>query len=238
MAFPISPQSYGTDLVKVKVGKPGHSREYAVHKSLLCRASPYFSAALSGKFSEASDFLSLSNDHPLAFDVLCHYLYSGQVQQAAFYISDDTPEDVLWLRVMQLADATMVRHILRIAYDRLRELFKTGKRRVPSSPFIKELYDTDTPLFKMQDYIVAHAVYWNSYDTTGDSGNWVSIYCLQPDFAVAVASHRAQSMSRTFNGCKSHPTTHDSFNTDVVFPATTYEEQAETKKEAEAEDDE
>ena len=233
MAFPISPRSHGMELVKVKVGRSDCSQEYFVHKSLLCQASPYFSAALSGNFSGAKDCVTLSKEHPLAFDVLYHYLYSGKVEHANFYVHDKTRHDLFWLRVIKLADATMINHVLRVAYDRLRELFSSKTRVVPSSEFVNELYDVDTPQNILQDYVVAHAVYWNDRNNaTGDWRDWALIYRLQPDFALAVAYHHAQVVSNGFDGCKGHPTKHASFDKDIVFPVVNM--QQEMKEQAEA----
>ena len=237
MAFPVPPRSHGAEIVKVVVGRPESSRDYFVHKSLLCKASPYFSAALSGKFKEASDNrLVPSKEHPLAFEVLYHYLYTGQVQPADFYIHDKTPEDVLWLRMIQIADLTMIQPLLHISYERLRILF-SDPQLVPSSTFINKLYDTDTPQVKIQDYIVAHTVHANHDNNSKDWREWAAIYRSQPDYAVAVAIHQAQITSEIFDGCKTHPNSHASFNKDVIFPQPNVKPE-ETKEEAEAQNDE
>ena len=219
---------HGKEMVTVKVGSGKQYQEFVVHKTPASALSKYFSSALNSGFKEASEnIITLKDHHPVAFAVWYHYLYSGQVSaDATFFMQSQTTEDVFWLRTLKLADFTMVHPLLVIAYERLRILFGSNQRNVPSIDFIDELYD-DSPQEKIQQYIVAHTVFWIQQTSSGDWKEWKNLIERQTEFGVAVAVHYAKVRSDIYQGDKSHPASDQALVADVLFP----EPKNETKEE-------
>ena len=66
----------GTVIIKVGVEKV----PFTVHKSILCKVSPYFRAALDGGFKEAHENeLDLPEDEPVAFKHFLLWLYTDRI---------------------------------------------------------------------------------------------------------------------------------------------------------------
>lgn len=70
----------GTDLVKLYVGPK--RKEFGVHKSLLCKSSHFFDAALNGPYIEGQEGkMYLPEDDPGAFSLYVEWLYRGSIRQ-------------------------------------------------------------------------------------------------------------------------------------------------------------
>jgi hypothetical protein len=101
MSFPLPVILHGTDITTLNIGSGENARTFAMHKELLCTASPFFDAALKSQFKESSkNTLTMADVCPMAFAVLYTYLYSGQVKGASFYTHDMIPDDLFWLRAL------------------------------------------------------------------------------------------------------------------------------------------
>lgn len=218
--FPIDPEALGNEMITIEVGKGDSSRTYTMHKGVLCKASKYFVGALQRGFKESLENKVMLPEHdPLAFALLCDYLYSGAVRNAEYYTKGRIPSDVLWLRTFKLADATMIHSLVVIAYDRLIDAFNTTEYQVPSSPFAHELFHTDYPQDKLADYIVQHAAFciWAGLDKEGWEP-WTKIIDSVNLFGTHLARHLTKLCRHDYTGPKMHPSTISQFNTDTMFP--------------------
>jgi hypothetical protein len=217
--FPIHVDDQGIDIVTIKVGSENQTQAFKIHKWALIKASPYFFNALAGTFKEASDdTIELAEDDPIAFKVLYHYIYSGNVHAANFYSRSLIPDDVLWLRTFKLVHATEVRSLLHIAYARLREEFSPNARTVPSIEFVAELFDPDCPYQELEDFISGHSAWW-ILNGCGQWTDWVALMDAVPLFGLAVAREIAKRKSGDFHGSKEHPVSDAVFDKDTLFPA-------------------
>lgn len=78
-ASTISPNDWGkfsfgdSPMVQLKVGHK--ETRFHVHQNLLCHASSFFEAALTGKFKESSGFMELVEDDADTFENLLEWLY-------------------------------------------------------------------------------------------------------------------------------------------------------------------
>ena len=69
-----------SDIVSVKVGK--NATTFTIHKGLLCRNSPFFTAACSERWKKAAPHdgeVILEKDSPQVFDIFRTYLYQGRL---------------------------------------------------------------------------------------------------------------------------------------------------------------
>jgi hypothetical protein len=206
--LPLPASTHGTKIVNVHVGSGSIMQIYSIHKSLLCTASDYFIGALAGSFEESStQVLELKRDCPIAFEVLYQWLYSGAVHHASFYTQSRITDDVLWLRVYKLANASLVDKLQEVAYSRLRDMFNMRSKAVPSLQFIEELYEHEEKEAHehIKDYTVAHTAFWIRQDNQGGWQEWKEVLEKKSRFGVAVAVHLAKLHSSDFDGCRSHP---------------------------------
>lgn len=218
-AFPIHADDHGTEMTAIKVGRGMQAQEFKIHKSLLVKASPYFSGALTGDFKESSDsVIRLKGNDPTAFSVLYQYIYAGNVHAADFYSKGSIPDDLLWLRTFKLADATMVHPLLHLAYDRLRGEFSPNSRTVPSLGFINELFNEEYPQQDLEEYIAAHSAFWILSRSCGHWKEWVMLMDAVPHYGVAVAKQVTRRQSPDYRGSKDHPTEDSHFDKDTLFP--------------------
>jgi hypothetical protein len=208
LELPLPATTHGTKIVNVHVGSGSIMQIYSIHKSLLCVASDYFIGALAGNFEESStQVLELKHDCPIAFEVLYQWLYSGAIHHASFYTRSRITDDVLWLRVYKLANASLVDKLQEVAYSRLRDMFNMRSKVVPSLQFIEELYQHEEKEVHehVKDYIVAHTAFWIHEDNQGEWQEWKEVLEKKSRFGVAVAVHLAKLHSSDFDGCRSHP---------------------------------
>ncbi len=81
----------------------------------------------------------------MAFALLYHFLYPGKMSDdTTFYTQSRIPGDVHWLRSLKLADFTLVRPLVLVAYERVRQIFSSNSNTIPSTALIEELFD-DAP---------------------------------------------------------------------------------------------
>ena len=78
-SFPIPAFRHGIDIVFILVGEPHeHARAFAVHKNLICRASPILKARF--EYDPDQDHAELGPDyHPNTFSMLYMWLYTGKL---------------------------------------------------------------------------------------------------------------------------------------------------------------
>jgi BTB/POZ domain len=209
---------HGKEMATVKVGSGEQAQEFVIHKSLVCAASEYFRGALRSYFKESTNnTVTLEQECPLAFAVFYHFLYAGKVSEDTdFYTQSRVPEDVLWLRVLKLADFLLLHPLVVISYERIRQIFP-NKTIFPSRAFITELYD-DAPQEKIQRYIVAHSAYRILNDTTADWKLWKPVLEVKEAFGTAVAVQIAKTQSTAYLGYKGYPYQDPALYTDDLFP--------------------
>jgi hypothetical protein len=82
--FPLSAAEQGSEITTVNVGTGLDLQTFKIHKNLLCKASKCFDGALNDGFMESSGNINLPSDHPVAFEVLYQWLYSGFIREASF----------------------------------------------------------------------------------------------------------------------------------------------------------
>ena len=219
MKLPMPAHQHGKEMVTVIVGNDSDSEEFSIHQSLACAASQYFRAALNSGFQgSTTNTVKLGHECPMAFAVLYHFLYTGQVSEdTTFYTQNRIPEDLHWLRTLKLADFTFVHSLLLVAYERLRQMFSVNSSRIPSTAFIDELYD-DAPQEKLQQYIVGHTVYWIRNRSSDDWKEWKAVLERKADFGVGVAVHFAKYHSNVYLGYKQHPMQDHALYADEIYP--------------------
>ena len=205
-AFPLNARDHGTEMVTVNVGNKCAMQAFSVHKGLLRKASDYFEGALAGSFQEGiGNQLDLPNDCPMAFEVIYQWLYSGEVLRAKFYTQDRIPEDTLWLRVFKMAQYQLVDDVQKVAYGRLRCIFQSQSRYVPSRLYIQELYSKDNPQEFLQEFTVAHTAFWIRNSSRGDYREWEALFSRKKTFGNQVAIQLAKIHTNDYQGSRSHP---------------------------------
>jgi hypothetical protein len=232
MKPPVPARQHGSSIVTVTVGTGLKIKTFRVHKNLLCAVSEYFQNALQKDFKEQSEGkVELTDQCPHAFATLYHYIYSGEVLDAEFYTEALVAEDVHWLRTLKLADYVGINALVVEAYDRLKELFSSGKRasKLPTLTFIKELYD-DFPQVPIQRYIVAHTVYWIANDSSTDWKDWKERFEIKADYGMDVAIHYAKIKSKVYQAHKSHPDDDAAMLADNLYPDPKGKEVPEVKE--------
>ena len=219
--FPSLSIFHGKELVTVTVGDDKDQADFVVHKSLLCAASSYFSVALEEKFAESTaKTLTLKQHSPQAFEVLYQYIYTGVIHPATFYSPRDTliGQDVLWLRVFRLADATMFHDLALIAYGRLRGLFNATVPRIPTETFIAELFDGEYPQARLQEYVVAHSAFWINKGDIRASFPWTTLVRKSTAFDTEIAIQVIKLSSISYSGSCDHPSADKSFGLKTLYP--------------------
>jgi hypothetical protein len=222
MQFPMPADQHGNDIITLIIGTGESARTYSVHKELLCSASEYFRAALGTGFKEAADkTLTMQDECPIAFAVIYGFLYTGEVRHASFYTRNQVTDQVLWLRTVKLADKIFIHALIVIAYNRLRELFAWDKRLIPEPAFIKELYSDDTPMEKLQRYIVGHCFHHINQHGDEDWKEWKVALEAKEKFGLDIALHFAKVSANKFTGHKDHPASNAALNAEDLFPEPT-----------------
>ena len=85
--MPVSRDSFGTDMVQVKVG-PGKTL-FKLHKKILCDVAPYFEAAFEGGFKEATEqVLELLDEDAAMFEHFELWVYTGDVLAKGESVAD------------------------------------------------------------------------------------------------------------------------------------------------------
>lgn len=212
--------SHGLTTVLVSVD---HSAQFTVHKTLLSNASPFFASALNGPFVEAtSNTLALPDQEPAAFEILYTWLYTNHVGRAESYAKHALPGDVALLRALKLADATMTARLATAVYARLCQTFNAGEARMPSEKFIFELYNSNIPLAKLKEYIVAHCGYWVQHDTSENGKDWKKwewVMKASDLFASEVHRWMIRAMSKDKRFLNEHPRHNEGLNPWKVYPS-------------------
>ena len=207
-------KSHGLEMVLVSVGTGERTEHFNIHKQILCIASKYFAAALSGNFRESYDnHLELQDEDPQAFKVLYHFLYTGKVHDASFYEHIHLPYDGLLARAFKLADAVMAYSFRAELYVRLHTLYTDTHFRSPSLGCVKALYETDVDLGPLQQYVTAHCGYWIKNDTSKD-GRWKEWKCIldsNDEFRHQVNDWLVKALSKDVKYPGHHPIFDDAF---------------------------
>ena len=156
----------------------------------------------------------------MAFEVLYQYIHTGVVQDAAFYTENIVirQQDVLWLRVLKLADATMFRDLGLIAYEKLRNEFNDRTAKPPSQTFIDELFDDEDSRILVQEYIVAHSAFWINKGAISRWAWWVQLTEKNKVYDAAVAAQVIKLGATSYDGMKSHPYEDTASNAEMMFP--------------------
>ena len=181
----------------VHVGQEPLQQSFHLHKQLLAQASDYFDRALNGDFKESAGTLVLKHHCPIAFEAVYQWLYSGQKPEAdrfesfedisKFYHDDDIWHQLFYLRLFSLADETMIVDLKIHAYDTLtKRFFPKGPSAMPETNFLKELFETDTPLTLLQEYLVDYAAWIISNRVAKDPGVWAAAFREVPLYGASV----------------------------------------------------
>jgi hypothetical protein len=176
--FPVLAKDHGSEMVTVTVGESSRwlSRTFTVHRNLLCSASGYFKDKIDDL--EAKDFdeeleIELPHDCPVAFEVVYHWLYSGNIYQRAFYMHGTTMSSGLfWLEVYMFSGRRDFVQIPDKAFQMLRQRFNGKKPKFASSDFIDRLYQPGCKELLLQKYLVCHTAFWLLERSTRDE--WIA----------------------------------------------------------------
>ena len=199
------------------MGRGDDQRKFVVHKFLLCAASPFFAAALTGSFKEATtNELTLHEYFAMAFEVLYQYIYTGLVQPACFYTKSSVPSDVLWSRTFKLADATMLHDLKQIAFKSLRENFNNVLPTPPTLKFISELFSSGYHHSDLRSYVSNHSAYWLSHKAIGSYEPWATPMSKCHSYGAIVAMLLAKVA--TVDPAIPHPCDRKSYDSEALFP--------------------
>jgi hypothetical protein len=210
---------YGNDIITLIMGAGESARTCFVRKELLCSASAYFRAAPGTAFKEAADkTLAMQDECPIAFAVTYGFLHTGEVRDAVFYTRNQINDQVLWLRTLKLADKIFLHPLIVVAYNRLRDLFAWNKRLIPEPVLIKELYSDDTPMEKLQRYVVGHCFHHIKQHSDEDWKEWEVALEAKEIFSMDPALHFAKVSANSFEGCEGHPSSNCALNAEELFP--------------------
>ena len=158
---------------------------FRVHKDFLCEASPFFRAALTTDFKEATEErVTLLEDDADTVDRFVQWLYTKSYQLSS---SERSDEHYLQLaRLYVLADKLQV---CTLKDEIIRELFqirKSNKLQPPSMSVVTYVFENTMENSAFRRLIVAWYVWhidmkWYNYDTTAAEIAQV------PSFAAALA---------------------------------------------------
>jgi BTB/POZ domain len=147
---------------------------YVVHKDVVCSQSPFFSAALNGRFIESSSQqLELPDCDAKAFDHVILWLYQSRLEPLEYFFKDKKPTYFTLLDLYATADQLDIEGLRNAVVNRVAELAeKTNSVPTPTDTYI--LYDAireNSPLrelildlfaFKKTDNLIAtHPDEWH-----------------------------------------------------------------------------
>ena len=209
--------SHGIEAVTITVG---NTKQFLIHKNLLCTTSCYFKAALTGHFKESlTNQLKLKDQDPDAFELFYGYLYNSRLSDSHLF-KHAISVDIVYLRALKLADGVMAYDFRFAVYERLRQTFNDTFFRIPTKGFIFELYNTDGPLDQLKQYIVAHSTYWISHDNTKEGAwqKWQEALDTNLVFMEEVTSQLLKTLSTDEKHPNRHPILDASLRPASVYP--------------------
>ena len=119
-------------MATVTIGEGDIRRKFLIHKNLLAQCSPYFERAINGKFAESSGVITMSHHYPFAFEFVYQYLYGGNLMYAhevkeskdfSKYYPELDDHEILWVRLLRLADETMITPLKLHAWQNLTRMY-------------------------------------------------------------------------------------------------------------------
>jgi hypothetical protein len=178
---------FENEVVIVLVGPD--QRKFAIHKSLICASSKFFSSAFNGGYIEThSCVIKLPEVAPKFFEFFYRWLYSPPRRSGdALYrrVSDaESQPDVLLLDLYVLADYLLVPGLKILALEQIRDTFSSYDPTIPSHEFISFLFKDENLKF-MQLYLVKHITYWIS--KSEDRDVWVELVKVHDKLALEMA---------------------------------------------------
>jgi hypothetical protein len=121
----------GRDIVHIKVGRD--LQDFGIHKSLICNASSFFSAAFNSDFEEGvTGIMKMEETEVDVFDLFYTWLYSGKKWFKESGDSNPSQKTLVHLHVF----ANMV-HIPALKNASLRRLCSLIKEEIPRDLFIE-----------------------------------------------------------------------------------------------------
>ena len=198
--FPAFSFSHDKEMAIVKVGKEPIQQTFHVHKQLLSQASEYFDRAFNGNFKESAGLLTLENHCPIAFEVVCWWAYGGQRLDAKqfesykdiskyYYQLRDNWQQLFYLRLLKLADETMIPALGIHAYKTLtKTFFPEPPSAMPETNFLRELFDADVPVTTLDEYMVDYAGWIVSHRASRDPREWDKAFEDVPNYGRRVLS--------------------------------------------------
>lgn len=198
--FPTFSFSHDKEMAEVKVGKGSLQQTFHVHKQLLSRASEYFDRALNGNFKESVGLLILEHHCPIAFEAICWWADGGQTVDAKhfesykeigkyYYQLRDNSQQLFYLRLLKLADETMIPDLRVHAYESLtKTFFPEPPSAMPETNFLRELFDADVPVALLDEYLVDYAGWIISHKASRDPREWSKALLDVPQYGLRVVS--------------------------------------------------
>ena len=198
--FSIFSFSRDKEMAEVKVGKGSLQQTFHLHKALLSRASNYFDRALNGNFKESVGLLTLEHHCPIAFEAVCWWVYGGQEMDAKhfetckeiskyYYQLQDNWQQLFYLRLLKLADETMIPSLRVHAYESLtKNFFAEPPAAMPETNFLRELFDSDVPVALLEEYLVDYAGWAISQKACIDPREWSKALLHVPKYGLRVVS--------------------------------------------------
>lgn len=184
----------GHEVVKVIVGP--QKKEFNIYKNLICAASKFFHAALNSNFIEGAEHtVTLPEEDPRMFQLVHTWLHSGRVADGVTtYMEDDACSgDRFWWRMYMMGDRLMLDRLRVLAVAQIQNIFTSKRALVPSSEFIKDLFDSAL-LPGLETYIIKHVVYWLKNSKT--PSDWRDLPDAHLKFGQALAKEQIEDMAQ------------------------------------------
>lgn len=141
-----------TVIVKVGVEK----RPFTVHKGILCKAAPYFRAALEGGFKEAQNHeLELSEDDPAVFKHFLLWSYTGEILSPDAELADISYRTLVDLHILgeMRGVPTLRNKVIDILID------KQAQKNVIATSQVQHVYDNTSPGCPLRRFFVDKVAY-------------------------------------------------------------------------------
>lgn len=130
------------------------SRNYRLHKRLLCHHSAFFDAAFNGEFQEGvSGQLSLLEEDADAFDLFVHWLYRGSLPHY-----DDLCTSLDWFSLYTMGDKWFMPRLQDRVCVEMRKYWCC--HQFPGRLFLQNLYKTTSPGCKLRQYFVKKVIFY------------------------------------------------------------------------------
>lgn len=88
-------RDFGTEMITIEFSEGRETKQFQIHKNLICRESTFFSSSFEGSFIGSSRrHLKLPEDYPEIFEAFRDWLCSRQIREPTTYTAKHIPDDL------------------------------------------------------------------------------------------------------------------------------------------------